>query len=232
MIEITYISRQALYRRLSFAFLALAGFIAVFLSTPGHTSTLTPHKFTDYPAEQIYRLVDRLEIDNISLYNCYDCEPIAVPDYVVEGMVKLIELQPFEFHNNDYFHPNYGDVSVRSSPLRENELAVVVDYHLNYSHIFSFQKNGHQIDIKIDNSYPVSNGIGGMADRRRSGGTPGGVHFVYYKQNTSAAENEIVYAKDTRLIGKIVAPAGDQWWRGCTVRWMRGTWGCTSLVVA
>ncbi len=146
-------------------------------------------------------------------------------------MRRLIEVRPNELVSKEemlsdsdgsgrtynVYVNQYGNPEFRNHPLEEGEMGIVVDYHYNYTHTFHYNRLplGHpqRYEIQIQKTYAVSNGKSGLGNRRGSGGTSPGIHYVYFKQHMNAQSGEIVWAKPYDLVGKIVEPTqGDQWW--------------------
>ena len=187
---------------------------------------LTPHQFLGYPSNLIYKLHQKLKTENLTqenleIFNCDGCPQMVLPDYVIKGFKRLIEISPDEMTNQDDFsaykqasNQVNTQVKKRNTSLREGELAIVVDYHFNFVHLFTYTKGAQgQKTVWIQKSYPASNGIGGLTSKKKSGGTPSGVHFIYAKQHPHAKESEIVWAKPYDLVGQVVTSTqADQWW--------------------
>ena len=194
----------------------LAPFLAPFiLSGVINATIITPHVFKEYDQSKVHLLKERLSFDKVEISNCDGCEEVQIPNYVKEGFVRLIEITPEQMRKNVTIPAQYhrAGFETRSTALDENELGIVVDYHLNYTHVFSYQRNQGKYEIQIEKTYAVSTGKGGLGNKRKSGATSPGVHAVYFLQHMNAQEGEIVYAKPSRLVGKVIEPSqGDQWW--------------------
>ena len=130
---------------------------------------LTPHRFHKYPESRINILDRSLDASGMAINNCEACEEIRMPDYVIKGFKDLISYR--------------GNIEKRKKYLEEKELSIVVDFHLNYVHLFYFEKDQDVTTVNIVKTYKTSMGVGGLTNRKRSGGTPPGIHYIWRKQD-------------------------------------------------
>ena len=94
-------------------------------------------------------MVDEISVDGFNIRNCDNCEPLAIPDHLTEGIKKLQKMG-----------------------LKDNEISALYDY--TNSCIIVFQIRG--TDVEIRSSYGASGGRGGVGNELKSGRTPRGVH--------------------------------------------------------
>lgn len=191
-----------------------------------------PHVFESYPEHKKFELATSLDFEDIQINNCANCESVKLADYTVEGFKRLINFKASDVHQtlaqvkangNERTFNSYSATTFRNHPLQVGEEALVVDYHFNYAHLFTYSLENSKIIVQIIETYPVSNGIGGLGNRRGSGATSPGIHYVYHTHTTwpqskSSRENQAIYVKPTgpttqAALGKDIEPSqGLQWW--------------------
>ena len=163
------------------------------------------HQFLEYPTSLLHKISDKSrENDTMIVDKCRHCHELSVPEYVFEGIEKLLA-NSFRFNRQNI-------------AWEEGELAIVVDYHFNYLYLLSYEIKNEKAIVQIEKTFSTSTGVGGLTGVKKTGGTPPGVHAIYMKQHPNAALGEIVWCEIGDFIGKMAPEThGTQWWEKAVI---------------
>jgi L,D-transpeptidase YbiS len=107
------------------------------------------HKACGIRTENAPKLETQITAGGFNFRNCQNCEPIAIPSHVTEGLQKLQKMG-----------------------LKDNQLSAIFDYSNNCVIVFEVRNS----DVEIRSTYGASGGRGGVGNELKSGRTPLGVH--------------------------------------------------------
>ena len=150
--------------------------------------SLSNNAFSELPCHQ-FKYKNKVELgeyyydEGLTIENCDNCESTPITDYLVKGIKELAS-----FKGKDRGIKQQWKVGKKS---------IVVDYHHNYLHLLTLKsKDESNISIKIEKTYQVSGGHGGVGNNPNTQATPPGIHTIWRKQDGTEAGRSKPWPED------------------------------------